>query len=687
VSEPRAASSLPLALRTESTVPLLLVGVVLLMVVPLPAFLLDLMLATSLALAVALLLISINIERPLDLSAFPSILLFTTLFRLALNVASTRLILLNGAEGTHAAGQVIRAFGELIIHGNYVVGATIFVLLVIINFVVITKGAGRVAEVSARFTLDALPGKQMSIDADLGAGAITQDQARARRREVEQESDFFGAMDGASKFVRGDAIAALLMTGINIVVGFIVGVVQKDLSAAQAAQTYTILTVGDGLVSQIPALLMSTAAGVVVTRAAAGSALAPALISQLGSRRPALYGTAALLGLVSILPSMPMLPFLALAAVAAATARYGAAAARGPASAQVPGATPTSPTAAAPPTERERLEEVLPVELLELEVGFDLVPLVDANNSGGLVERVAAIRRNLASELGIILPSVHIRDNLRLAPNAYRLLVSGNEVGRGDLRVGRFLAMDPTGTCPAIEGEKVAEPAFGLPAQWVTASERERAETLGYTVVDAVTVAATHLTELLRTAAPDLLGRREAQELFEIFARRETKLVDEVVPNILPLGDVLQVLRQLLRESVPIRDLRTIFEGLADAGRETKSPFDLTERVRHRLARSISARFKDERGRIAALVLDPRAEEAFRNGGPDAGAAQRVLASLDAAARSFAGVNTPPVLLCAPDVRRAVAEFLSRRIPGLAVLAYREVDPKATVRTLGVVSA
>ncbi|MET0388348.1 MAG: flagellar biosynthesis protein FlhA [Polyangiales bacterium] len=689
MSEPRAAG-ISSVFRSESAVPLLLVGVVLLMVVPLPAFMLDIMLATSIALSLALLLISINIEKPLDLSAFPSILLFGTLFRLALNVASTRLILLDGAEGTDAAGAVIRAFGELIISGNYVVGATIFILLVIINFVVITKGAGRVAEVSARFTLDALPGKQMSIDADLGAGAITQDQARARRREVEQESDFFGAMDGASKFVRSDAIAALLMTGINILVGFVVGVVQKDLSAAQAAQTYTILTVGDGLVSQIPALLMSTAAGVVVTRAAAGSALAPALVAQLGSRKPALYGTATLLTIIALLPSMPALPFLALAAVASLTARYGAAAAPSIAAAAAkqaaaPGA--PQPSAAAAPTERERLEEVLPVELLELEVGFDLVPLVDANSPGGLVERVAAIRRNLASELGIILPSVHIRDNLRLSPNTYRLLVSGNEVGRGDLRVGRYLAMDPSGTCPPIDGEKVAEPAFGLPAQWVTANERERAETLGYTVVDAVTVAATHLTELLRAAAPDLLGRREAQELFEIFARREPKLVDEVVPNVLPLGDVLSVLRQLLRESVPIRDLRTIFETLADAGRETKHPLELVERVRQRLARSISARFKDDRGRIAALVLDPRAEEAFRGGGPDAGAAQRVLASLDGAARAFAGVNTPPVLLCAPDVRRAVAEFLSRRIPGLAVLAYREVDPKATVRTLGVVSA
>ncbi|HEX4354406.1 MAG TPA: FHIPEP family type III secretion protein, partial [Polyangiales bacterium] len=464
--------------------------------------------------------------------------------------------------------------------------------------------------------------------------------------------------------------------------------VQKDLSPSQAAQTYTILTVGDGLVSQIPALLMSTAAGVVVTRAAAGSALAPALIAQLGSRANALYGTASLLTLVALLPSMPAFPFLALALGAGMTARYGSAKAATiarPATAS--GAGGAQPSQAAQPTERERLEEVLPVELLELEVGFDLVPLVDAQQSGGLVERVAAIRRNLAAELGIILPSVHIRDNLRLAPSAYRLLLSGNEVGRGELRVGRFLAMDPTGSLPSLDGEKVSEPAFGLPAQWVTANERERAETIGYTVVDAVTVAATHLTEMLRTAAPDLLGRREAQELFEIFARRETKLVDEVVPNVLPLGDVLHVLRQLLRESVPIRDLRTIFETLADAGRETKNPLELTERVRHRLARSISARFKDDRNRIAAVVLDPRAEEVFRNGGPDAGAAQRILASLDAAARSFAGVSTPPVLLCAPDVRRGVAEFLSRRIPGLSVLAYREVDPKATVRTLGVVSA
>jgi flagellar biosynthesis protein FlhA len=678
------ASTRARILSAETAVPIILVAIVLMMVVPLPAVLLDMMLATSIALSLALLLISIHIEKPLELSVFPSLLLFITLFRLALNVASTRLILLRGAEGPHAAGAVIHAFGDLIIQGNYVVGATVFVLLVIINFIVITKGSGRVAEVSARFTLDALPGRQMSIDADLAAGALTQEQAKARRKEVEQESDFFGAMDGASKFVRGDAIAAVLMTAINVSVGFVVGIVQNDMSAGDAAAVYTLLTVGDGLVSQVPALLVSTAAGVVVTRVSAGSALAPALIAQLGGRQGALYATAGLLGLIGILPSMPIIPFWLLAGGVIAAARYGAKAPKREAAAAAAAA---ETAAEAPPqTEREKLEEMLPVELLELEVGFDLVPLVEPTTGGGLVERVAAIRRNLAAELGLIVPSVHIRDSLRLSASAYRLLVSGNEVGRGEVRVGKFLAMDPTGSLQHFQGERVTEPAFGLPAVWIAAADREAAESAGYTVVDAATVAATHLTELLRSVTPELLGRREAQELLDILARREPRLVDELIPGILSLGEVIQVLRQLLRESVPIRDMRAIFECLADSGRETKDVIELTERVRRRLVRAISSRFKDQQGRIAALVLDPRAEEAFRSGGPDAQSAQRVLASLDSTARSFAGVNTPPALLCAADVRRNVAEFLSRRIPGLAVLSYPEVDPKATVRTLGVVT-
>ncbi|MGE0791187.1 MAG: flagellar biosynthesis protein FlhA [Sandaracinaceae bacterium] len=675
--------------RLSAIVPVALVAVVLLMVVPLPAMLLDLMLAASIALAVALLLIAIYLEKPLDLSSFPTILLFGTLMRLALNVASTRLILLEGGQGPEAAGEVIRSFGEFIVGGNYVVGGTVFVLLVIINFVVITKGAGRVAEVSARFTLDALPGKQMSIDADLASGALGQDEAKKRRKEIEQESDFFGAMDGASKFVRGDAIAGLLMTGINIVIGFVVGVAQNDMDPADAASTYTILTVGDGLASQIPALLVSTAAGVVVTRAsAAGQALPPTLVLQLSRSTNALYGTAVVLATIGLLPGMPVIPFFSLAGLIAWAARSAS---------KVPKVDPNAPEIRdangrgpdgkpVEPTEREKLEQMLPVELLELEVGYDLVALVDQSSGGELTSRIAAIRRNLAAELGLIVPSVHIRDNLRLAGGAYRLLLSGNELGGGDIKPERLLAMDPTGQLPPLEGDAVREPAFGLPAVWIRKALREKAEGLGYTVVDPPTVVATHLTELFRTAAPDLLGRSEAQELLDLFAKREPRIVEELIPNVLSLADVVGVLKRLLQENVPIRDLRSILETLADAGRSQKDPNVLTDRVRESLARHITARFRDDGGRVAALVLDPNAEQAFREGGPGAASAQRILASLDSASRAFAGVTTPPAVICAPDVRRAVHHFLTRRVPGLSVLSYREIDSNATIRSLGVIS-
>jgi flagellar biosynthesis protein FlhA len=681
MSAPAAAAGPAPQSRMMAVMPLLLVGIVLLMLVPLPPMLLDLLLALSIAVSVALLLVALQVERVLDLSVFPSILLFVTLLRLALNVASTRLILLHGAEGSDAAGNIVQAMGEFMIGGNYVVGATVFLLLVIINFVVITKGAGRVAEVAARFALDAMPGKQMAIDADLAAGIITQDEARVRRKGVEQESDFFGAMDGASKFVRGDAIAGLLMTGLNVVVGFIVGMVQSGMSAADAASTYTILAVGDGLSAQIPALLVSTAAAVIVTRASLGSELSPALVGQLTQRKSALTTTAYILGGVGLLPGMPLVPFLALGGALFMAGRTAA-----KAGVVRPGEAKPAGDAKAEPTERERLEELLPVELVELEVGYDLVSLVDQSQGGELIERVSAIRRNLATELGVLVPAVHIRDNLRLRPGAYRLLLSGNEIGKGELRVHRVLAMDPAGNAPPINGEEVREPAFGLPARWINPSERDLAESFGYTVVDPATVAATHFTEMLRAAAGDLLGRTEAQELVDLFARREPKLVDELIPNLLSLGEVIKILKALLRESVSVRDLRSVFEGLCDHARETKDPQLLTELVRARLARQISARFTAEDGRVSALVLDPRAEEVFRHGFPDAAQSQRLLGSLDAAARGFAGVTTPPVLLCAVDVRRAVYEFLSRRVPGLSVLSYRELDSKATVRTLGVVT-
>jgi len=675
---PSQAQSKP-TLQMTSLIPLALVGIVLLMVIPLPPIILDLLLASSIALSVSLLLIALNLEKPLDLSAFPTILLFATLLRLSLNVASTRLILLHGHEGPGAAGNIIRAFGEFMIGGNYVVGGAVFILLVIINFVVITKGAGRVAEVSARFTLDALPGKQMSIDADLAAGAFTQEEAKNRRKEVEQESDFFGAMDGASKFVRGDAIAGLLMTGINITIGFIVGVMQNDMSAADAAGTYTLLTVGDGLGSQIPALLVSTAAGVVVTRTSAGVGFAPTLIKQIGGQSHALYLAAFLLIVIGFLPGMPALPFWGLAVLLYMGARsvVGESGEDGESAEE---------NAEETPSERTDLEDMLPLDMLELEVGLELVPLVDATKGGELVTRITQIRKNLASEIGVIIPSIHIRDNLRLNPFEYRLLLSGNVVGKGELRPGKFLAMDPTGSLQPVDGEEVREPAFGLPARWVIPSARERAETLGYTVVDESTVAATHLTEMLRGIAPEILGRPEAQELFDIFARSNLRLVDDLIPNLLSMGEVIRVMRNLLDEGVSVRDLRTILEGLADAAAETKDADLLTERVRQRLARHITARFRGQDDRVAALMLDPRAEDVFRSGGPDANEAQRILSSLDNGARAFGTVATPPAVICAPDVRRPVAQFLTRRIPGLSVISYREVDSRTTVRTLGVVS-
>ncbi|MFN9808723.1 MAG: flagellar biosynthesis protein FlhA [Deltaproteobacteria bacterium] len=662
--------------RGSALVPMILVGIVALMVVPLPPILLDLLIAASIALSLALLLVAIHLEKPLDLSVFPTLVLFGTLLRLSLNVATTRLILLHGGEGADAAGAIIRAFGEFVVGGNYVVGATIFILLVVINFVVITKGAGRVAEVSARFTLDAMPGKQMSIDADLAAGAITQDQARARRKEVEQESDFFGAMDGASKFVRGDAIAALVMTGINIVVGFIVGVLQNGMEPLRAASTYTILTVGDGLASQIPGLLMSTAAAVVVTRASAGGTISQALVAQLGRSSIALYTTGALVGAMALVPGMPFVPFALLGGLLALAGRAAATAKLEPTAADKP--------VDAPPTEREQLEQLMQLDLLALEVGYDLVTLVEAG--GALLERIGAIRKNLALELGVIIPPLQIRDNLQLKPGQYRVLLSDTAIATGELRPTRWLAMDPTGSLPEINGEKTTEPAFGLPARWIASHERDRAEALGYTVVDPATVAATHLTEALRQHAHELLGRSEAQELLDLFAKRESRLVDEVVPNILSIGEVIQVLRLLLGEAVAIRDLRTILEALADHGKAVKDPAQLADFVRERLSRQITSRFKDTDGRVAALVLDPRLEEAFRKG-LDAGAAQRLLGSLDQSARAFAQVSTPPALVCAPDIRRQVSQFLARRVPGLSVLSYREIDPRTTVRSLGIVSA
>jgi flagellar biosynthesis protein FlhA len=666
-----------------------LLGVLALAVLPLPPTGLDLLLATSICLSVLVFLVAIYVERPLEFSAFPSLLLLITLLRLSLNIASTRIILLHGGGGTHAAGQVIQAFGQFAVGGNFVVGAVVFLILVIVNFVVITKGADRISEVAARFTLDSMPGKQMAIDADLGAGLINEQQARARRHDVEREADFHGAMDGAAKFVRGDAVAGLLIVGINVLGGIVVGVAQHGMSFGDAARTFTILSIGDGLVSQIPALLVSTGAALLTTRDGSGRSLGASLGAQLFSRsRPAAVAAVALAAL-GLLPGMPHVSFLALAAGAGAIAWRAGRGEAAAAAAARPAAGPAGPAADGPGAQKAELEALLPVDLLSLDVGLDLLPLVDGNRGGELLGRIASLRKQLALELGFIVPPVHVRDDLRLRPNAYRVCISGARVAQGELRQGRLLAIDPTGRASAaLAGESVREPTFGLPAKWILPSERARAESAGCTVVDASAVVATHLTELVRRHAHELLGRREAQEILDIAGKHDGKVVEELIPHLLSLGDVIKVLRNLLAEGVSIRDTRSVLEALADHAQAVKDPGELTELVRQRLGRQISLAHASD-GELRALVLDPRAEDVFRSGGRghDPQVLSRITAAIEEAARKAMERDEAPLLVVAPDVRRAVAQVALRHVPGLAVLSFREIDASIPFVARGVVAA
>jgi flagellar biosynthesis protein FlhA len=654
---------------------------------PLPSFVFDLLIGVSLCLAALTFLVAFYVERPTDFSSFPSLLLFVTLFRLALNVASTRLILTG--NDSHAAGAVIAAFGEFVIRGNFVVGAVVFLILVIVNFVVITKGAERISEVSARFTLDSMPGKQMAIDADLGAGLINEKDARERRKAIQREADFHGAMDGASKFVRGDAIAGLLVLAVNVVGGIIIGVAQKGMSIGDAAQTYTVLSIGDGLVAQIPALLVSTGAALLTTRGE-DPELGSVLSRQLLTHKRPMQVTGVTLGVIGLLPGMPHLLFLGLGGLAtwaASRATEGAAAADA-----------ADPRAAMRPAEAQRhdekahrgeLEAALPVELLGLEVGLDLLGMVDAARGGELLTRVAALRKQLALELGIIVPPLHIRDDLRMRPGAYRVLLSGVTIAEAEVQAHRVLAIDPTGTAlKHLNGEATTEPTFGLPAKWLLTGDRARAEAAGATVVDAAAVIATHLTELLRRNAHELLGRREAQELLDIAGKHNAKVVEELIPHLLSMGAVMQVLRNLLREGVSVRDMRTILETLADHAGATKSTDDLTEMVRQRLARRLTRAQLSSDGSLRPLVLDPRAESLLRDGsGRQARAISKLTEDIAARARDLAMRDEPPLLIVAPDLRRTVAGIASRHVPGLAVMSYREVDPSVPFVTRGVISA
>jgi flagellar biosynthesis protein FlhA len=680
--------SAPIRGRGQWMMALGLIGMLAVAMAPLPAFVFDLLIGVSLCLAALTFLVAFYVEKPTDFSSFPSLLLFVTLFRLSLNVASTRLILTGHDQ--HAAGAVIAAFGEFVIRGNFVVGAVVFLILVIVNFVVITKGAERISEVSARFTLDSMPGKQMAIDADLGAGLINEKDARERRKAIQREADFHGSMDGASKFVRGDAIAGLLVLGINVLGGIIIGVAQNGMSLGAAAQTYTVLSIGDGLVAQIPALLVSTGSALLATRGE-DPELGSVLTRQLLSHKRPMQVTGITLGVIGLLPGMPHVLFLGLAGLATWAATRAM-----PEGATGDKAAPGKPAARAnelprhdEKTQRGELEAALPVELLGLEVGLDLLGMVDAARGGELLTRVAALRKQLALELGIIVPPLHIRDDLRMRPGAYRVLLSGVVIAEAEVHVHRVLAIDPTGTAlKHLPGEATTEPTFGLPAKWLLSGDRTRAEAAGATVVDAAAVIATHLTEILRRNAHELLGRREAQELLDIAGKHNPKVVEELIPHLMSMGAVMQVLRNLLRESVSVRDLRTILETLADHAGATKSTDDLTEMVRQRLSRRLTRSQLSSDGSLRPLVLDPRAEALLRDGsGRQARAISKLTEDIAARARDLAMRDEPPLLIVAPDLRRTVAGIASRHVPGLAVMSYREVDPTVPFVTRGVISA
>jgi flagellar biosynthesis protein FlhA len=665
-----------------------LVGMLAVALAPLPAPLFDLLIGMSLCISALTFLVAFYVEKPTDFSSFPSLLLFVTLFRLALNVASTRLILTGSDD--HAAGAVIAAFGQFVIRGNFVVGAVIFLILVIVNFIVITKGAERISEVSARFTLDSMPGKQMAIDADLGAGLITDKEAKARRLGIQREADFHGAMDGASKFVRGDAIAGLLVLAVNVVAGIIIGVAQKGMSLGHAAQTYTVLSIGDGLVAQVPALLVSTGSALLTTRGD-DARLGDALTGQMLTRKRPLKVVAALLVAIGLLPGMPHLLFLGLGGVAAwASKRAKDGGNSESADTTNPLARVTEPKSVSDErAQRGEIEAALPVELLALEVGLDLLNMVDAARGGELLKRIATLRKQLASELGLIVPAVHIRDDLRMRPGCYRVLLSGVVIAEGEVHVHRVLAIDPTGMATKnLPGEATTEPTFGLPAKWLAQGERARAEAAGCTVVDSAAVIATHLTELIRRNAHDLLGRREVQELLDIVGKQNAKVVEELIPTLLPMGTVIQVLRKLLGEGVSIRDLRSILEALADHAPATKNPDDLVEMVRQRLARRLTRNQLSLDGSLRPLVLDPRAEQMLREGGvKHTRALSRLTEDLVSRSRDLAMKDEPPVLVVAPDLRRTVAGIAQRHVPGLVVMSYREVDPTVPFVTRGVVSA
>lgn len=675
----------------DSFMALGIIGILMMMIVPLPTMVLDLLLSLNISLGVVILLTTLYVHRPLDFSVFPSVLLIGTMFRLALNISTTRAILLHGGEGEAAAGEVIRSFGQFVVGGNTVVGVIIFIILVIINFMVITKGAGRIAEVAARFTLDKMPGKQMAIDADLNAGLITENEARTRRQDIEQESEFFGAMDGASKFVRGDAIAGILITLINIVAGFVIGVAQQDMTAAVAAKTYTILTVGDGLVAQIPALIISTAAGFLVTRASSDRNMAREVGGQMGANPRVIAMGAVVLGVFAVIPGMPTVAFSILSLSLGGLAYYLFQKRDQVAEEAV--VHEEEMRMAEEAQVEEPIESYLSLDMLRLDVGYALIPLVDDTQNGDLLDKIRSIRRQFAMDMGFVVPPIHIKDNLQLNPGEYVFLIKGVEVARGELKPGSFLAMEGGQVTGRIEGSETIEPAFGLPAMWINPTDRERAEMMGYTVVDAGTVLATHLTELVHTHAHEMIGRQEVQKLLDQVAEEQAKLVEELVPNLMTLGGIQKVLQGLLKERVSVRDMVTILETVADFAPVVKQPANLVELVRQALSRGIAQKYLDEEGVLTALVLGADAEnlvsEAIVDG--EFGSyisllprnATLLVKTINEAVEESAALMMQPVLITQARTRPFVKQVTERSMPHLVVLSQNEIPPTVELKALG----
>ncbi|RZP83999.1 flagellar biosynthesis protein FlhA [Vibrio vulnificus] len=667
--------------------PIMVLATLAMVVLPIPPFLLDMFFTFNIALAMVVLLVTVYTRRPLDFAAFPTVLLIATLLRLALNVASTRVVLLKGHEGGDAAGNVIEAFGNVVIGGNYAVGLVVFLILMIINFMVVTKGAGRISEVSARFTLDALPGKQMAIDADLNAGLIDQEQARLRRFEVTKEADFYGSMDGASKFVKGDAIAGILILFINIIGGLSIGMAQYDLGFSDAIKIYTLLTIGDGLVAQIPSLLLSIAAAMMVTRQNTDEDMGEQMLFQMFDNPKALTITAAILGIMGIVPGMPHFAFLTLAAIAGAGAYFIDK--KQKQKAKEPKVPVVADSSNAPSVRELSWDDVQPVDIIGLEVGYRLIPLVDRDQGGELLERVKGVRKKLSQDFGFLIPPVHIRDNLELTPNSYRITLMGVAVGEAEIRPDQELAINPGQVYGMIDGEPTIDPAFGLEAVWIRPDQREHAQALGYTVVDSSTVLATHMSQLLTNNASQLLGHEEVQNLLEMLGRSAPKLVENFVPDQLALGSVVKVLQNLLNEAIPIRDIRTIVQTLAEYSSKSQEPDILTAAVRISLKRLIVQEINGIEPDLPVITLIPELEQILHqtmqaSGGESAGIepglAERLQSSLMMATQEQELKGEPAVLLTSGVLRSTLAKFVKNTIPNLRVLSYQEIPDEKQIR-------